>query len=66
MDIFSLWHKEHQASFTYVLLTQMDEQVSDINPRISAQLKTTLMPQKSRHCPTAVKARLKFLTIGEV
>lgn len=70
MDVFSLWHKDPQVSFTHVLFTQMDEQINDplqpANPRMSAQLKTTLMSRKSFHCPTVAKARLKFWIIGEV
>lgn len=70
MDIFSLWHKEPQVSFTHVLFTETDEQRSYLlqktNPRISAQLKTTLRPRQSLHSPAVAKARVKFRIIAEV
>lgn len=70
MDIFSLWHKEPQVSFTHGLFTQMDEQRSHLlqhrNSRISAQFKNAPRSRQSLASPTVAKARIKFWIIAEV
>lgn len=65
MDIFSLWHKGPQVSFSHLLFTQMDEQRSHLlqhtNPRISAQLKNYTVVQAKPPLSCSCKGKSKIL-----